>query len=579
MPAAPSDELRRWLQAVESLSGAVTRGRALTEVLDLVAATARTLLGFDFCAVLVPDDPPRTLVITGWSGLTAEYVQRVNADRPVRLAGDGPALAPSSRAFRSGVPVAIDDIGREPDFPWGGVAREQGYRSMVAVPLRSGTDIVGTLNGYYVTAHRFSDEELDRLALLANHAAIAIASATLVTRLQELNGSLRDQRDLLHRSEQIHEQLLVVAVRGGGIPGLARTLAALVERPVVVDDPRGEVLAASGGVDDLPARPDAGAAAGSPWDLRPVALDGDTVARLWWPASPALTALDRRAVDHAAVVVSLEMARLRTGQEVEFRLRGELLADLLAGASMVEVRDRAARLGHDLDRSHVVVVGRVAGGSAPGIPARVLRAVGSLAATVRPRPLVAGHRGDLVVLWPDPPDAEDPGRPGPGATGAADAVRRAMTVASPAGTVTVATAPSSRDGYGRAYRTVRGALDLAHRSGRTGGVLTLDDLGVTGLLLQLDDPAQLLTFADRTLGPVRRHDAERRTELLRTLRAHLDHGLHRTRTARAVHVHVNTVAQRLRRIEALTGWDLADPATLVEVGAALTLLDVAGTGG
>ncbi|WP_111766595.1 helix-turn-helix domain-containing protein [Nakamurella deserti] len=588
MTEAPSDELRRWLSAVETLSAAVTSGRDLTDVLDLVAATARDLLGFDFCAVLIPDEPARTLVITGWSGLSVAYVERVNADRPVRLDAADPVLAPSSRAFRSGAPVTIDDIADEPDFPWSGVAREQGYRSMVSVPLRSGPAVVGTLNGYYVTAHRFSDQELERLALLANHAAIALASATLLTRLSRLNASLRDQRDLLHRSEEIHEQLLVVSVRGGGVPGLARSLSGLVERAVLIEDARGDILASAGDPAALPGDADraggdadrAGGDADAPhtaWDVRPVELDGETVARLWWPREPPLSALDRRAVDHAAVVVSLELARLRTGQEAEYRLRGELLADLLAGVPVDEVRERATRLGHDLDRPHVAVVGRVTGTAGSGTALqRALRAVSALAATEKPRPLVAVHRGDLVVLWPAPDDE----RPGAPDGGPAAAIRRTMAAAAPGATTTVAVAgsPTPRD-HTRAYRTARGSLDLAVRAGRTGTVLTLDDLGVTGLLLQLDDPAQLLAFADRTLGPVRRHDAERGTQLLRTLRTHLDSGLHRAETARRAHVHVNTVAQRLHRIETLTGLDLTAPATLVEIGAAMTLLEVAGVGG
>ena len=48
-------ELRRWLQAVDSLTDAVNSTRSLRTILDLVANKARELLGFDFCAVLLPD--------------------------------------------------------------------------------------------------------------------------------------------------------------------------------------------------------------------------------------------------------------------------------------------------------------------------------------------------------------------------------------------------------------------------------------------------------------------------------------------------------------------------------------------
>src|SRR4051812_44506080 len=88
-------ELRRWLAAVDALTEAVSSSRSLRQILDLVAESARSLLAFDFCAVLLPDADERNLVITGWSGLSSEYVGRVNADRPVRLTTPDKEEAPS----------------------------------------------------------------------------------------------------------------------------------------------------------------------------------------------------------------------------------------------------------------------------------------------------------------------------------------------------------------------------------------------------------------------------------------------------------------------------------------------------
>ena len=128
----------------------------MTAVLDLVAETARTLLGFDFCAVLLPDSRRRNLVITGWSGLSAEYVA---ASTPIgRSASDSGSSRPRAGAVEQGVHDRANpshpDIAAEPDFtPWGGVAREQGYRAIVWVPLVAGDEVVGTLNGYYTPVH------------------------------------------------------------------------------------------------------------------------------------------------------------------------------------------------------------------------------------------------------------------------------------------------------------------------------------------------------------------------------------------------------------------------------------------
>ncbi|MEU5642618.1 helix-turn-helix domain-containing protein [Streptomyces milbemycinicus] len=608
-PAGPDGaesqaELRRWLEAVQALSAAVSAGRGLYEVLGLVADTARSLLGFDFCGVLIPDSSGQNLVIEGWSGLSAEYVARVNSDRPVRLHGDDVHHAPSSQAFRSGLPVAVRDIDREPQFtPWGGVAKEQGYRSMLSVPLVAGGDVVGTLNSYHSAVHDFTDHEVERLTLLANHAAIALTSARMVEELQQLNVSLRRQRDLLTKSERIHQRLLEVALRAGGLDGIVQALADLVSRPVLVEDAGGAVLARTGSLSELPG---SDVRAALPLDGDPsgahtlgtgivreeggyvaatVRLAGEVVARVWLPrGAEGFSLLDERALEHASIVISLELFRLRTGTEVEHRLRGELLADILSGAAVESppVAERARRLGHDLSQPHIAVVGQldVATESRRSLTyQRALALVSELAAAYTPRPLVAMHQGAVVALWPLD-SVRTLSRAAPVGEkqrmdAVASSIRRAMVSVPDAAGATVAVSGAERRTFVQAYRTARGALNVALRTGRSDTVVTPDDLGVAGLLLQLGDARQLVAFADRTLAAVRQHDLLRGTHLLQTLRVYLDSELSRTEAAHRLSVHPNTVSQRLRRIETVADLDLAAPATLVEVSAALLLLDVA----
>ena len=603
-------ELRRWLAAVDALTEAVSSSRSLRQVLDLVASSARSLLGFDFCAVLLPDAELQNLVITGWSGLSSYYVARVNADRPVRLATPDTEQAPSSRAFRTGRAVAVRDINSEREFiPWGGVAREQGYQAMVSVPLIAAGDVLGTLNGYHAAVHEFTDQQIERLTLLANHAAIALTSARLVDQLQSLNESLRRQAELLTASEQIHQQLLTVALRGGGVQGIASALSDLVSRPVLIEDVRNAVLGQDGPPDR---QPGANLRSAIPTDVEAVAarevgrsgrvdylvwtvlLENDPVGRVWLaPGGSVLTATDHRAVEHACIVLSLEIMRLRTALEVEHRLRGELLADLLAGADLSSrsLLERAERLGHDLSRRHVAIVARpivIDPQRVSHLEQRSLTAVADVAARRRPRPLVAAYRGLLVALWPVDEATATAGATAATAAAAetapageafarhaGDTVRRAMTSVPDVSGATVAVSGSAHRNYPEAYRTARGALEIATRGGRTDVTVTLADLGVAGLLLQLDDADQLLAFADRTLAEIRQHDEQRGTELLPTLRCYLDNRQSRAATARALHVHPNTVTQRLQRIESLSGANLGKPDTIVRIQAALTLIDVA----
>jgi len=94
------------------------------------------------------------------------------------------------------------------------------------------------------------------------------------------------------------------------------------------------------------------------------------------------------------------------------------------------------------------------------------------------------------------------------------------------------------------------------------GAFTLADLSIRPAILA--DEALGEAFAARHLAPLGslgRLGAELET----TLRAWLDEGMQIEETARALHVHPNTLRHRLRRFEQATGVSLRDPREIVEL--------------
>jgi sugar diacid utilization regulator len=508
----------------------------------------------------------------------------------------------------------LADISDDPAFrPWGGVARDQGFRSMIAVPLLIAGRALGTLNCYRREVHQFGGDETDLLTTLADQAAIAIETARLrareastIAHLQELNRSLAEQHALLQQGEQIHHELTAVALRAGGIGSVAGALATLLRRPVLVLDPAGVTLASArhGGhdVDAPPAdgsplddfSPDglspagnapptagvtevpgwAGATPAGPRLTTPVLLGGEVVARIWLPGRLVdLSPLDRRALEHAATVSALELLRARTALDVEWRLSGELVGDLVSGnpAALATITSRAARLGHDLARPHCVLVVKGDPGKDAPDTQDLLSAVRSVSGSVRPRPLVSSLAGYVVALWP----ATD------GDIGAcirsADAVRRSVQAyAGATASVAVSRPCATLLDHPAAFRLARGAVELSQLRGGRDVSVTLADLGVYGLLLQLEDTRELVRFAEGLLRPLREHDAARGTSLLETVSTHLRHDLSTAATAAALYVHPNTVGLRIRRAEELLGLSLSDVESLAQIKVALMADDVLG---
>lgn len=557
LTSRPDLPFERWLDALASIGEAVGGEGLVTDLLDLVARTACELLGYDFCGVFLPDAERRALTIVGSHGLSPEYIAQVNAERPILLDVRGVEEAPTSVAFRTGDAVTIEDIEAVPGFgPWGGVAHEQGYRGLVSVPLRRSGAVVGVLNGYRAQPHRFDHVEISLVTTLASQVAIALGTAQLRSREKDTILELR-------RAEEVHVLLTATALRGEGVTGVGAALAELLGRPVLIEDVYAEPLAAIGW-DTTDPNLDA---------VSDVALDGEVVARIHVGADRAeLSRLDVRAVEHATVVTALELLRARTAAEVEQRLRGSLVADLLAtsGVDVDALLDRARRLGWDLSRQQALVAVRCT--DTTSIPARpiterMLAIADRFVATQNPRPLAAVHRGDLVLLMPS--------------EAAAAAVARRLLdhlVAADVDRVTAAMARAAAVAeLPDLFRTLRGALDLA-ADGASPSLIDLREIAIDHLLLQLDDPERLREFARAVLGPALDYDRDHSSELVRTARVLIDNDLDRRSAAAELHLHPNTVAQRVRRLEGLTGTRLSRPRDLLRVTSALTVARVAGLG-
>ena len=121
----------------------------------------------------------------------------------------------------------------------------------------------------------------------------------------------------------------------------------------------------------------------------------------------------------------------------------------------------------------------------------------------------------------------------------------------------------------------RSTLEAALALDRPPAIARADRLAVyrmLGALHKLPDGAQL---SAAMLAPLLDARPDVRRERLQTLRALLGHG-GVGEAAAALGVHRNTVAYRLRRIEAATGWRLADPELRLPLAAALALIDEAG---
>ncbi|OII65806.1 diguanylate phosphodiesterase [Streptomyces sp. CC53] len=454
--------------------------------------------------------------------------------------------------------------------------RDEGLVAILGVPLTLGSQVIGVLFAADRRARVFEREQIALLGSFAAHAAVALDTANLLaetrsalTGLERANAIIRDRSAVIERASEVHDRLTELVLRGGGVDDVTTAVSHVLGGAVAFTD----------------AAPPAGAADGravrdgDAW-VAAVTAGGEVFGALVLHGDADLDPVDRRTLERAAMVTSLLLLADRSAGEAEQRVRGELLDDLIDAPDRDRrlLRERAARLRADFDAPHVVLAARLGRQPAPpgdrgGTPAkdgtgadrrRLWSAATHLAATRRG--LASARDGGTVLLLPLAPGDTPAGLARMTARHLGGALHEPVTVggSSPVG------APADDPGaIAPAYAEARRCVDALTLLGRTGEGGAAADLGFLGLLLA--DTRDIDGFVERTIGRVAAYDRRRGTELVRTLRAYFDSGMSPARTKDLLHVHVNTVAQRLERVAHLLGQDWQSPDRALEIQLALRL--------
>jgi GAF domain-containing protein len=99
---------------------------------------------------------------------------------------------PCLEAYRTGQQVLIDDLGADTRWPeFATRARDDGFGSVIAIPLRLRSERIGALNLFRTAAGRMSDPDLLVAQALADVATIGILHQRVLTRGALLNSQLQ----------------------------------------------------------------------------------------------------------------------------------------------------------------------------------------------------------------------------------------------------------------------------------------------------------------------------------------------------------------------------------------------------
>lgn len=531
---------------VEVCSRIRTEELKADEILALIVQQARRLMEVDVTWLALLDADRERVVVKVASGARTETFVRMWVSVGVGVGG---------LAIRDRRPVIVRDH-RTYDHPTTDLVRRsiesEGIVSMICTPMVFDGRVVGALYGGSRTPTDFTDLAVSIFGALAGQAAAAIVHSHLYRDLTAKN-------ETLEQALTLHEALNEAALRGGGVDGIAAELVRLLERDVVVTREGAIRQRTFYGVDGSQSSDHDADVEGAP--SVEIAAGSDCLGHLHAIGSEELTDLGHTAVRQAATMMALEMLRERAALDVEWRLRGDLLSELIQadGNRSEGLATRAARLGVDLNRRRALAIVEPLGTYEPRDLQLLLRVV--LRRDLDDQTAMVTTQGERVlVAFALEREA------------ASAAIGALLEKARLAGTQAVAGVSNPHENLGIALTEAEAALRLARAAGP--GSHVAHDPGPLRFLLDAPDTGEMTAMVRDQLGPIARRDNQRGTgEILNTLQAYLELG-NRPATAERCFIHVSTVKYRLERVAELLDCSLSDPQVKFRLQLAFEVRDI-----
>ena len=147
----------------------------LSKVLEKIVQGVVKAMGVKASSIRLLDSRERMLVLGAANGLSKGYVHK------------GPILVEESgldRKVLKGRSVWLKNAQTAKDFQYGSMAKAEGIKSVLVVPLILEKKAIGVLRVYTDKVRKFRDDELKFLRVVANLSAIALDNARMHETLQ-----------------------------------------------------------------------------------------------------------------------------------------------------------------------------------------------------------------------------------------------------------------------------------------------------------------------------------------------------------------------------------------------------------
>ncbi|MGV2985523.1 helix-turn-helix domain-containing protein [Microbacterium sp. AGC85] len=547
------------LEALFSTARELVRLQDVDEVLQRLVERAHELMGTDVTYLSEFETGSGQLRVRHSKGTATPEFRDL-------LVPAGYGLA--SLVARTREPVWVAQYERMSDAPHDeridAAVRAEGLVSFLGVPLAVGDEVLGALFACNRFAHDFSPEQVLLLSAFADHAASVLHSARVLAdaesakeRTEQANRELERNLAATELAGAVHEELTGAVISGGTVIDIVATLARRLGGRVLALDAQGRPLdtGMASGLDDLPPLSALTAAigrshesghasevstAGSEWLVTAI-IGADRVLGAIVAEDPQGLPEDvaRRTLERAAHVAALVSFKQDAVAAIRAEHRARWLLSILSGDARAAADDVLIAPPTQLSGCTLIELGGLGGSSAATIAERAVGDDG----------LVAQLDRRIVVAWT-----------APDVMAASERVRRVVAdaVREPGIFAVAAVRDLVPTGLPTIVRRLTADADFLPALGVEGMTVSSDAFAPYHALVP-HDPQTVSRFITDVVGPVVSWDERRGTALFDTLASYFDSGENRAVVADQMHIHANTVQQRLERVRALLHGDMGDP--------------------
>ena len=174
-----------YIDALSTISNAITSDLYLEDVLRLIVTVTANVMDAKICALWLLDEKNQELKIKATQAMSSEYLK----ERSIKVGEGIVGLVAQTKE-----PIAILDILKDKRYKEKTLAKKEKLVSMLSVSMLVKNNVIGVINCYTTSVHKFTKSDINLLSTVANQAAVAIENTELLVKTKVIQEELETRK-------------------------------------------------------------------------------------------------------------------------------------------------------------------------------------------------------------------------------------------------------------------------------------------------------------------------------------------------------------------------------------------------